>query len=280
MNSMRWMGTSALALSLLAACGGGSDSGGSLTALAKEKGQVRTISGTLAGATDEVGVGVKTQSGKEVVATIDPKTGRFSATLPKGESAVLSIKQGGQLKRVKFPRKPEDKADAATDPTPFIPGDGFVKDANLGTIDVSGDGEEIIVGDDPDEFSIWNFVDADDDGTIDWSDPDAIGTELEDDWIVEDDDAFWDLFEDAALCDLDAEAVCEGNSFDEDLCAEGGPDAELWCTYEGDEDFYEPCYLDLIDLEAAGDECDAPCAGIASVDEACFDECWVDFCFE
>jgi hypothetical protein len=278
-SSLALLAPIAFSATLIGACGGGS-SDGSLSDLAKGKGQVRTISGTLSGATGEVGVGVKTDDGKEVIANIDPKTNRFSASIPKGQSAVLSIKAGGQMKRVKFPRKPAGKTDEASDFSSLIPADAFEKTAHLGTIDISGEGEEIIVGDDEGEESIWAFVDEDDDGIVDWEDPDAEFDATEDDWISEEDDAWWDLFEEVSLCDLESEAECEGNAFDEDLCAEGGEEAELWCSYEGEEDYTVPCWDTLIDLEDPGETCDAPCNPIPESEQACWEECWIDFCLE
>jgi hypothetical protein len=225
------------------ACGGGGSS-------SPKKAATKTIKGKLTGLKGPTTVGAKTSDGKALKAVIDPKTKEFAINLPKGKSAVMSVKSGTEVKKVSFARDKNGgaKQDNFTYDIPDVP---FQKDADLGTLDFGEAGEDIVIGDEADETSVWDYVDSDDDGIMDFDDGDDDGDSTEDfsdaDWASEDDwvdtamdqDSDWDFYEADDMCDMSGTAECmpeDGEFFSADDC-DSAAGAE-YCYFEGDDGFY------------------------------------------
>lgn len=274
----------AVALSLILtspSCGGDSSSGSG-------KGKVVTIKGALKNVQGKkVAVGAKTKGGKNYKGKVDPKTKKFEVNVPKGEKVSLSMQVNGQTKPMKFVKHKGLANDGVQNDevVEVFDTDALTKlDIDFGEIDLSD--EDLIIGDEAGEDSIFEYmdfdgdgyedfdddsIDLDGDGKMDWED-DAVSYDFdgdgEDDWVDEgdnwddfaDDEGDWAGFYDSDdLCDLDgAECVVPDEYIDEN----GNP-------FEGEEN--------PEDNNGGTDEnslnCDKACAKECGNDSNCFQEC-------
>jgi len=279
--------------------------------------RMRLITGKLTGCNGKLALGAecrgKDKKGNVVrrkfLAAIDPQKHTFELTLPKGLECTMSYRCGANTKKVKFVRQQIQKPPQALkigtnlgiqtlevkEVTGYtIP--EIVINANTGEINFSED--VIVVGDGPNEKSIWKFVDSDRDGTVDFDDPIDNKTgkyywqesewKLLDDWIG---NADWVNFEADDLCDpSNSKYLCvpePDERLDEKDCANSDYD---YCYEEGEqgyEDFEGFCqafpeYCECEEEQECGyDLLGNPCQQQCGQDEMCvFDYYCVpkDFC--
>lgn len=250
-------------------------------------------------------------TGKVVVNAPRSVTGVLVARIKKTENAVLK----DTLTRMVFPRLnfqglsasevkklkneiavdmglPADsfkpgaaKEDAATtaslsDVTAVIPASGFISDADLGPLDLTNAPPVALIGLEPEQRSVYEYIDQDRDGLVDVVDADDDGDGTIDSkdndyarpvtWFDPKKADAWSVPDDA-MCDMSKSTPCRPKDFfDEAGCAAGGALAEEYCLYSGDPGYYSGTISWF--------SCYSQCAKLCQSDAACGQSCVRERC--
>ena len=202
-NSMTRALLTILSTASLVACAQG---GGQSTQAPEKQNKTRTVSGALTA--EDTDIAAKTSDGETILGEVDENTGEFSIELPADVAAILSVHVDGQIKKLAFLKSETFEDVIPAELLTFeIPETDFAEALDMGVVDLSGLDDVVVIGDDEGEKSVFECVDFDADGVMDFLDYDDDGDGIDDlddldfltddlhEWFDAESEEAWYLFE-------------------------------------------------------------------------------------